>query len=591
MNRFYKSSRKRINVVIYSIICIWGLVFVRLFYIQIIQHNSFENIVNKQTKISKKSTGDRGIISDRNHIPLTQNINRYTFWVNTVDNDMDIPGIALMFSEVFEKPVDVYFQKIRQISSYNVLEKDIKEADCTQILQGKKLKGLNIEKTVRRYYPYSNLAAQLIGYTDLNNFGVIGIESRFNQILTGKTKPVVLNHKGMPSLQIDNELPESGSDIILTIDIEMQTILQDELNRRLRMTDAISANGVILDPYSGEILAMATVPSLDLNRYQNFPVSHQVNKVISDVYEPGSTFKIIAMAGKLESGLVDSPAIYDCENGSFTFYNKIFKDHEKHNELSLAEILMYSSNIGMIKIANEIGDKNVFHYTRQFGFGSPTGVSLPGESNGIVNSLSRWSGISGPEIAIGQEIAVNNLQLAMAYCAVANGGYLLKPQIIKEINCSDWYRYQNQPQLVRKCILSETSEKLLSMLNDVVTQGTGAEAGIPGFHIAGKTGTAQKVVDGKYSDENFISSFAAIFPAENPRYVCIVSVDSPDYTRGYHWGSQTAAPIVKRIFERIIFREDKKKSDPGSHFIFANTANGKKDSNPEVVGKSNILWN
>lgn len=571
MNKFYKLSQKRISIVIYSIICIWGLVFLKLFYIQIIQHSSIENIVNKQTKIYKESVGDRGIISDRNKIPLSQNINRYTFWVNSVENKNDIHGIAILFSEVFETSVEEYIKRIQQNSSYNVLEKDVQEADCLQILQSKKLKGLNIDKTVRRYYPYSNLAAQLIGYTDLQNSGVIGIESRFNKILSGETKPVIINRKGLAPIDNNGNLPNRGFDIRLTIDIEMQTILQDELNNRVKMTSAKSANGVIIDPFTGEILAMATVPSLDLNEYRKFPVNNQVNKVISDAYEPGSTFKIITMAGKLESELNITRNIYNCENGSFMFMNKVFKDHEKHNELSLSEILVYSSNIGMIKIADELGDKNVFHYTRQFGFGSPTGISLPGESQGIVNPLSHWSGISGPEIAIGQEIAVNNLQLAMAYCAVANGGFLLKPHIVKEIYNSDGFSYVNKPQVVRKCMLEKTSLNLLSMLQDVVSQGTGVSAGIPGFQIAGKTGTAQKVEEGTYSDENFISSFAAIYPVENPRYVCIVSVDSPDHTRGYHWGSQTAAPLVKRIFERIIFREDKKYQLNEDPSIYVNT--------------------
>ena len=320
-------------------------------------------------------------------------------------------------------------------------------------------------------------------------------------------------------------------------------------------TGGKSANGIIIDPFTGNILAMSSLPSLDLNNYNNYSIEFQKNRVISDIYEPGSTYKVIAMAGKLELINQFSKINYYCENGEYLYYDKIFHDHEKHEDLNLTDILAHSSNIGMVKIANEIGRNNIYKYSRNFGFGSSTGISLIGESFGILKPIKNWSGISAPEIAIGQEIAINNLQLAMAYCAIANGGYLLKPNIIDNIYFNDNNKYMSQTKVIRQPISNDTSKKLLLMLKDAIIDGTGNFAHIKGFDIAGKTGTAQKVVDGKYSKDSFVSSFAAIYPSKNPKYVCVISIDSADYNKGYHWAGVSVAPVIKNIFERIIHLE------------------------------------
>jgi len=578
MNKFYKINQIRINVIITSIIFVWSLIFMKLFYLQVINHEKANQklINNIASYVTLK--GERGIIFDKNSIPLSQNINKYTLWVNTNSKlwSKSIKNnIAVKLSKVFNNDSKYYLNKMSKKSSYVSLEKNIREKDI-ETLQF--IQGLYIDKSISRFYPFSELASQLIGYTDHANNGKIGIEAKFNHILAGDIDTQYVSTKGsILNTLIDSDgKPHRGADITLTIDIDIQTILQDELNLSLKNTRAKSANGIIVDPFSGNIIAMSSIPSIDLNNYNNFKIEFQKNRVISDIYEPGSTYKVITMAGKLE--LIDKfhKKEYYCENGEFLFYDKIFHDHEKHSDLNLGNILAYSSNIGMVKIADEIGKYNIYKYSREFGFGSPTGVQLIGESPGILRPLNLWSGISAPEISIGQEIAVNNLQLAMAYCAIANGGYLLKPNIIDNIYFDNQTKYNSKTKVIRQSISNDTSKKLLSMLKNVITSGTGSFAHIKGFDIAGKTGTAQKVIDGEYSEEEFISSFAAIFPSNEPKYVCIVSIDSADYNKGYHWAGISVAPVIKNIFERIIHLET---TNQQQLFSYNNTINKHKKIN------------
>ena len=554
MNKFYKNSQNRINIVTFIFLAAWSPIIIKLFYIQIIDHKSATKKMIKNIASYVTVEGSRGIIYDKNSISLSQNINKYTVWVNSNDknlNNESINKIALELSKGFSKDKSYYLNKLKKKSNYIVLEKNISEQK-KNILS--KVHGLNIDKSISRFYPYQELASQLIGYTDQNNNGKIGIEAKFDHILSGsKANKLLSKKKGIYSNHINNDISiKKGADITLTIDINIQTILQDELQQSMIKTGAKSANGVIIDPFSGNILAMASLPSIDLNNYQNYPISNQRNKVISDIYEPGSTYKIVTMAGKLELLNEFNNDEYYCENGKYLYYDKVFHDHEGHENLSLMGILSHSSNIGMVKIADEIGKNNIYKFTRLFGFGSPTGIPLIGESYGILKPTKKWSGISAPEIAIGQEIAINNLQLGMAYCAIANGGFLIKPKIIDRIFFNDNNYYIEDTKVIRQVTSYETSNELLEMLRDAIINGTGQYANIKGFDIAGKTGTAQKVVDGKYSKDSFVSSFAAIFPSKDPKYVCIVSIDSADYSKGYHWAGVSVAPVIKNIFERII---------------------------------------
>ena len=395
----------------------------------------------------------------------------------------------------------------------------------------------------------------MTGYVDRDHKGQFGIERQFDSLLNGKTSNLIFNRSANGTLRkaIIDQHPtaENGADIQLTIDANIQTILLDALKQGMKRSGALTANGVILNPFTGDILAMASVPDFDPNAYGKYDVSTFANRTISDSYEPGSTFKLISMTAALESGAFTLEDKFFCENGEYQILpSKIIHDHEPHGDLSLSDIFIYSSNIGLAKMVDQMGAQHIYDYARRFGFGIRTGVPLPSEASGVLREFNEWTRLSGPFVSIGQEISINTLQLAVAYSAAANGGYLPSARIIKNISGNGYEERDYSPKPVRKVMTRETSEILLSMMEDVVNHGTANKARIPGFRIGGKTGTAEKFVNGAYSKREFISSFAAVFPIDNPKYVCVISVDSPKY--GKHWGNETAAPIVKEIFERLI---------------------------------------
>ena len=293
------------------------------------------------------------------------------------------------------------------------------------------------------------------------------------------------------------------------------------------------------------------------------------------------------MTAAFESGSFKPTDSFYCEDGEYQIIpSKIIHDHEPHGDLSLSDIFVYSSNIGLTKMVDQMGSQHIYDYARKFGFGIRTGVPLPSEAPGLLREFNAWTRLSGPSISMGQEISVNTLQLALAYSAAANGGYLPSARIIKKISGNGYEDRDYSPKPVRKLMSKQTSELLLSMMEDVVNRGTASKARIPGFRIGGKTGTAEKFINGTYSKRAFISSFAAVFPIENPKYVCIISVDSPKY--GYHWGNETAVPIVKEIFERLIINNKEFiPVTPKSMPQFAQTINS--ESHPVIMATANMV--
>ena len=279
------------------------------------------------------------------------------------------------------------------------------------------------------------------------------------------------------------------------------------------------------------------------------------NRVLTDQFEPGSTFKFVAAAAALKHELVDLNEEFFCENGQFTFAGEIVNDHEDYGLLTFPQIIENSSNVGIIKIAKRIGAKRLYRTCRDFGFGIPTNISFAGESPGTLRHITEWSGFSIASVSMGQEVAVTTLQMALAYAAIANGGFLMKPLLVKHIIDNDGNSiYSESPEVLRKISNQKVMKDLTDMLRRVVETGTGTNAYIPGWSIAGKTGTAEKFIDGSYSKTKYISNFAGFFPADNPQIVGVFVLNEPKY--GFHWGNIGAAPIFRRVVNRIINMDD-----------------------------------
>jgi len=557
MRKFFILYSKRVNnlsivILLYSI-----LLLSNFFSIQILNSKHIKNIVEKKGKKTIIEYGHRGEIYDTNGKELASTIKKYNFWVNTnKDHDKDL--IADLFSKNLNKSYEYYYELISKKSNYIKIEKNIPFLEAVPILDEiNNTKGLRKEEIVQRLYPYDFLASQALGYVNLKNNGISGIEGNYNQTLTGDTVNVE-TYKGVKgkfhkSRRNENDL--RGNDITLTIDIELQKILQEELNKVTNKTEASSANGIIINPLNGNILAISSVPSFNPNKYYEYGIENYKNKVISDAYEPGSTFKIIALSALIDLDIHESHKKFHCENGTTTLPNrKPLRDHEPHEELTMKEIFSYSSNIGMSKIVNDLNKTDFYKYCKLFGFGTKTGINLNDEAIGNLRKVTEWSKTSKTYMSIGQEISVTNLQLAMAYCAIANGGYLIKPKIIKSIKNNNKVVYTNQVEIIRKVLEKETSQKMLTYLGDVVDNGTANNLRLKGYNVGGKTGTAQKFIGKAYSRDKFISSFASVFPIDNPKYVLLISIDSPKY--GYHWSNQSAVPATEEIIKRIIVKDN-----------------------------------
>ena len=554
MRKFFQFYSNRINILSVVIVSISFIIILSFFQIQILSYQEIKNKVNKIAFKSQNIKGSRGTILDRNDKQLSLTINKYDFWVNT-NKSFDKNEIINIFSENFNKSDSIYIKLLNKKSNYVKIEKNILYTDCKKIIDKiGSINGLNIEKNNKRFYPYNNLACQTIGYVDLEGKGKSGIEKNLDTILSGDTTIIKLKkgargkfHKEYHHLDMDID----GKDVALTIDIEIQNILQEELKNAVNITQAESANGIIMDPSTGDILAIASIPDFNPNNYYNYHLNSFKNRTISDSYEPGSTLKIIPLISSMKYNYDIENKKYFCENGSYnlTHINKL-NDHEAHDSLSIKDIFIHSSNIGISKIVDNINHNDIYRLCVNFGFGAKTGLPFKSESNGKLRNIPDWSKTSKTYISIGQEIGVTNIQLALAYCAIANGGFLLKPHIIKSINNDHSIIYNRKITPLRQVFNSNQSDTILNILKDVVNNGTAKNLHLNGYNVGGKTGTAQKFMNGAYSSEKFISSFASIFPIDKPEYVIIISIDSPIH--GKHWSNESAVPVSKNIINRLI---------------------------------------
>ena len=557
MTKTYLKYRSRVIITSGFIVFFWVGLSVRLFQIQIVDGEELRLKGQSQSMVQKPLKAVRGNIYDRDNVAFTRNIIHYSFGVHPsqIENKDEF---AEWISDATGEDKSRYLKKLNSSRSFEYLERNLQRKHCEKLLVNKP-NGLIVERDSRRYYPHGNLAAQAIGFVDLDDKGISGIEQKYNSYLTGVPGWVVRQMSGRGNTRYKTNLPQKppvdGASIQLTIDLEYQAILQEELTMQVEKTSASSAMGLILNPQTGDILAMATVPDFDPNYPGRGEIGWQRNKVITDQFEPGSTFKIVPITGALDQNTVSLWQEFNCENGSYTFAGQTIKDWDDFGLLTVPQIMENSSNVGVIKIAETLGRNNLYRYSRNLGFGMATNISLAGEHPGTLRQVTEWSHISLAQISLGHEVGVTALQLGMAYAAIANGGFLMKPRLIKQIISSSGKTvYAEQPEVIRKVASKNVMDIMTDMLCRVVDTGTGTKAAINGWSVAGKTGTAQKYIDGRYSNKKFISNFVGFLPADNPQLVGVIILDEPKI--GYHWGGHGAAPVFKRIMERIINMDD-----------------------------------
>lgn len=525
---------------------VFALLFIvilyKLFTIQVIDAAKYQLAAKKQyeSRISLKSS--RGIIFDRKMNSLVSNIIMYSFAAdpNMVDNKDSVAGV---FSHIFKKDKSFYLDKLNtRNTSFVWLERRIDPKYEQQI------KDLNFSGVIKlnepnRVFNYDKLSSRIVGYTNIDNNGLSGIELELDEELSGKEGYVVMQKDGLgrkrPAVEYPRQEPVDGNNVILTIDMNIQKITEEELAAGVEANNSTGGKVIVMNVKTGEILAMNSIDN----------ESGRQDKIaeITDLYEPGSTFKIVTAAAALEESLLSKFDVINTYGGEYMN----IKDSHKFTSLTFQQVIEQSSNVGTINIAGRLGKERYYKYARDFGFGITTGLDLPGEMKGRLKRPVEFSPVTLNYMSIGYEVLVTALQMANAYACVANGGMMMKPFIIKKILAPDGTLLKEfKPVEIRNVISKQTSKILTELFVGVVERGTGIDARIDNIKIAGKTGTSQKMVEGKYSKSKYTSSFIGYFPAENPQIVIAVIIDAPG--AGEYYGGKVSAPIFKRIAERII---------------------------------------
>lgn len=497
----------------------------------------------------------RGKILDRNGVELATNRDVASIFAQP-SRISDVGAVAKALSKIIGEDSASIRAKLADKSSFVWIKRSL-SIEQGDIITALDMKGVGIIKETRRYYPNMELAGHLIGFAGVDSQGLEGIELKYNDYIKGTSGYFLAERDALGR----NIYPEgvnikdssSGSDVILTIDRTVQHITERELGAAVNKFDAKGGLAIVMDPKTGEILSMAVQPAFNPNSFENYNPGRWRNRVLTDTFEPGSTFKIFLAAAAIDSGKVNSKDIFYCENGRVRVYNKYIHDTKKYGWLSMENILRVSSNIGAYKIGEKLGKDQYYRYISGFGFGEKTGIALPGEASGNLRSSKSLSPIGYANLSFGQGISVTALQLVSAISAVANGGHIMKPHVVKKIvDREGKTQISNYPLRVRRVISDDTAKEISLMLERVVSsEGTGMRGALEKYRVAGKTGTSQKY-DNKlkaYSKEKYTSSFIGFLPADNPKLSILVILDEPQKS---YYGGTVAAPVFKKIAEQTL---------------------------------------
>ncbi|PIS28215.1 MAG: hypothetical protein COT43_06850 [Candidatus Marinimicrobia bacterium CG08_land_8_20_14_0_20_45_22] len=560
MSNPYNSIRKRTKFFKVLLVGIWVVIVTRLFFIQVVNSEKYQARCKKQSDTKTIVKPTRGTIFDRNGKALTIDMIQYQISAHPylIENKIRI-DLAKELASVTGEPSQKYLDLFESKKTFVWLEKNAPQSQFQKLVDKyEKTPGLVVERISQRQYPFGEIFGQIVGFTNIDNRGICGLELQMEPVIGGTPGWKIVQRDGWGRLNARIDLPEkvcvNGNDVTLTIDSEYQTILHEELMKSYNATNAEKAMGIIINPKNGEIYAMASLPPFNPNKPSENPVSAQKNQVITDIFEPGSTFKVVTATAAMELNAIEPTDKINCEGGVIKVANRFIHDHNPYTILTFAEVIKNSSNIGTIKVAQKIGKETVFNYCRKFGFGLKTNIQFPGEINGILHPLKNWTELMMAQIAMGQGIGVTVMQLAFAYASIANGGYLLEPQLIKTISTKDGVLvFESKPKYIRQVASPETMAQMRELLRLAVQHGTGVRANVGGMAIAGKTGTSQKVTPYGYSQSEYVSTFAGFFPVNDPKLLCVVVVDNP---KGMHTGGLVSAPVVSEIFKRVVNYSD-----------------------------------
>jgi cell division protein FtsI (penicillin-binding protein 3) len=550
-------QQNRVHVrllIIAGVAFLWmGAVAGRLTYLQLFRHSEYLTRAQRQQQRTIEITPKRGAIYDRNNSPLAMSV--------PVDSAFGVPSeipdehlAARLLSGVVNVPQEVLEARFESSKSFAWISRKL-PPEKAQAIAALNLKGVYLQKENQRFYPKRDLAAHVLGFVDVDEKGLAGIERELDSQIRGKNeKVVVMADARQRWFDRSEDERESATSVTLTLDEKIQFIAERELASAIAKTHALAGTIIVMNPNNGEILALTNWPKFNPNKAGDAPKESWTNRAVSDVYEPGSIFKLITLSAAFDQGITRPDEVFDCQNGAVTVSGQRIRDHKPFGMLSVAEILAKSSNVGTIEIALRLEGPKFYDYVRAFGFGSMTGVDMPYESRGRLEGLKEMKPLAVASISIGQEIGVTPIQFITAVSAIANGGILYKPHVIAELRRGDRVLPADgplAPEQPKRVIRPETAATLRRLMEGVVLNGTGTPAHLDGWTAAGKTGTAQKIdpETGHYSPTNYIASFAGLAPINNPAVTILISLDSPV---GLHEGGEVAAPVFKRVAEQVL---------------------------------------
>ncbi len=541
-----------------TLMTVWLLAIAgRMFWIYLGEGAALRAEGQRQMRAVVEIPAMRGEMLDRAGRALAVNTVRYDLAL-----DPEVEGFVAQASTFFERlarltgrPATYFRQRVARRSSprYVLLWRGLTETQ-KKAIESWQVPGVILEPHFSRWYPYGSLAAHVLGYVGADGRGMAGLELQYDRYLQGRPgrRVVQRDRRGVLKPMVGGEVvePEHGQTLVLTLDLIRQTILEEELALGVAEAGARWGTAIAMDPRTGAVLAMANVPTYDPNRPAAAPEEARRNRAITDRMEPGSTFKLITAIAALEQGVVALDDTIDTGNGWAVFAGRTMRDVHAYGRISFAEALVHSSNVGIAKVATRLKPGMLYQYARNLGLGQPTMIDLPGEVSGKLKRPSQWSGTTLTSMSIGYEVDATPLQILTAYCALANGGLLVRPFVVAERRTvTGEVLWRARPDSIRRAFRHETARQLLPAFERVVNEGTGKAARVEGLPVAGKTGTAFKVVDGSYRPGTYRASFVGFFPADDPWVALIVVLDEP---RRSIYGGQVAAPIFRRIAERWI---------------------------------------
>lgn len=555
----------RLGTVVLMFALLLAFIVIRLLSVQVVDVQKYKIMASRQHEREMIEKAKRGKIVDRSGKLFAESIQKISFHADPYrvrntpvrikgksDTVNRVSDVAALFARHFGKSKSYYSRKLQKKNRYVWMERSVPIAMAQELME-EKIPGVGYKKEQQRYY--LNIASQVIGLTDRDNRGISGLEKKFHDELRGRDGIKIFQQSatGERFLAAGEEQIDAleGLSIQLTIEADIQSIVEDELRLAVEKHRAAAATGIVMDVETGEILAMANYPAFNMNNRSNYRPEKARNRAITDAFEPGSTVKIVMAAAATEVLHREAKDIMDAHNGVYVVHRRTIRDHEKFERMTFREAMVHSSNIVAAKTAMALGGKNYYDYIRRFGFGEKTGIDLIGEVKGLLKKPEEWDKTTLPWMGYGYAFTATPLQMLQAYAAVANGGMMMRPYIVKRMLDPEGNVVgETVPKKVRRVVNPQTARYLIDQyLEPAVAEGTGTLAAVPGVSVAGKTGTAQKLKNGSYHQGKYVASFVGMFPAGKPEIAAIVVIDEPE--KGYY-ASLVAAPVFSRIGGRMI---------------------------------------